>query len=146
MQVAYAEAKNDWPLWSAEDSVVRFLEALVNDDIDLARTMLDPDVTFANVSLRTLRGRARVMRMIERLARSSVHYDVTVHHVSACGSVVLVERTDALTWHGLRMRFWVCAHFEVRDRRIVVWRDYFDWLTVARSIVGAIFRGRVRSE
>jgi len=146
MQVAYAEARNDWLLWSAEDSVVRFLEALVNDDVDLARTMLDPDVTFANVSLRTLRGRARVMRMIERLARSRVHYDVTVHHISASGSVVLVERTDALTWRGLRMRFWVCAHFEVRDRRIVVWRDYFDWFDVAKSIVGAVFRGPRRAE
>lgn len=146
MQVAYAEAKNDWPLWSAQDSVVRFLEALVNDDIDLARTMLDPDVTFANVSMRTLRGRARVMQMIERLARSSVHFDVTLHHVSACGRVVLVERTDALTWRGMCMRFWVCAHFEVRERRIVVWRDYFDWFIVTKSVLGAILGFGRRSE
>lgn len=146
MQVAHVEAGNDWFLWSAQDSVVRFLDALVADDVDLAQTMLAPAVTFANVSLRTLRGRARVMRMVERMAKSTVRYDIAVHHVSAAGAMVLVERTDSMSWRGLRISFWVCSHFEVRDRRIVVWRDYFDWLDVARSIVAAVFRGPRRAE
>jgi limonene-1,2-epoxide hydrolase len=35
--------------------------------------------------------------------------------------------TDVLGANGQRIEFWVWGAFEVRDERIVVWHDYFDW-------------------
>jgi len=45
--------------------------------------------------------------------------------------------------------FWVCGTFEVRDGKIVLWRDYFDWGTflmagvrgLGRALLGAGRRG-----
>ena len=58
----------------------------------------------------------------------------------------MTERTDALEAHRFRAEFWVCGAFEVREGKILLWRDYFDWPTVTvatakgavRAAVGAV--------
>jgi len=50
---------------------------------------------------------------------------------------------------GVAAEFWVCGTFEVRDGKIVLWRDYFDWGTflmagvrgLGRALLGAGRRG-----
>ena len=39
---------------------------------------------------------------------------------------------------GFAQRFWVYGRFELRDGRIAVWRDAFDWLDLAVSFVRGI--------
>ncbi|HMS72149.1 MAG TPA: limonene-1,2-epoxide hydrolase family protein, partial [Baekduia sp.] len=60
-----------------------------------------------------------------------------VHFVNtaATGNVVLTERVDALGVGRFEQRFWVYGRFEVRDGKIAVWRDSFDWLDITVSIV-----------
>jgi Limonene-1,2-epoxide hydrolase catalytic domain len=66
-----------------------------------------------------------------------------VHAISADGPSVLTERTDVLKFRRLRIQFWVCGRFDVHDGQIVLWRDYFDHLTVlaatVRGLVGTVF-------
>ena len=42
---------------------------------------------------------------------------------------MLTERVDVLRYRAVAVEFWVCGTFEVRDGRIALWRDYFDWTT-----------------
>jgi limonene-1,2-epoxide hydrolase len=121
--------------------VVRsFLLALQDDDLERALALLHEDAAWINVSLPAVRGR----RAIERICRLSLKagggFRVYFHAIAADGDVVLTERSDALTLGRFEQRFWVVGRFEVRDGRIAVWRDAFDWgdLTVGllRGLAG----------
>ena len=55
--------------------------------------------------------------------------------MAADGNTVLTERTDALIFGRVRLNFWVCGVFEVRDGRITLWRDYFDLFDMTKALV-----------
>ena len=116
--------------------VVDFLEALADADVERAMDLLSEDAVWINVSLPAVRGRRQIERLMrlgyDRLgARFRVHF----HHVAADGGVVITERTDAIGIGRVEQRFWVYGRFEVRDGRIAVWRDSFDWADYGMSIV-----------
>jgi limonene-1,2-epoxide hydrolase len=120
---------------SATRVVVDFLQALAVPDVPRAMEMLTDDAVWINVSLPAVRGRARIERLMrmgyERGARFRVHF----HNVAADGEVVLTERSDAIGLGRFEQRFWVYGRFEVRDGRIAVWRDSFDWADYGMSIL-----------
>ncbi|HEY1989965.1 MAG TPA: limonene-1,2-epoxide hydrolase family protein [Acidimicrobiales bacterium] len=123
--------------------VRQFLEALAAGDLDGATDLLAPDVEYINVSMPTIRGRDRVRRVLgAAMGLPGAGFEVYFHAISSDHGAVLTERTDVLTWGGLRMQFWVCGRFDVRDGEIVLWKDYFDWanLTIAmlRGLVGLV--------
>jgi limonene-1,2-epoxide hydrolase len=127
-------------------AVVRaFLEALAADDLDGALALLAEDVVWINVSLPAVRGRRAVERICRLSLRAGGGFRVHFHAIAAEGDVVLTERTDALTLGRFEQRFWVMGRFEVRDGRIAVWRDSFDWgdLTVGllRGLAGVVSPG-----
>jgi limonene-1,2-epoxide hydrolase len=119
--------------------VVDFLEALAADDTDRALDLLTEDAVWINVSLPTVHGRRRIERLLrlgsDRLgARFRVHF----HNVASDGDTVLTERTDAIGIGRLEQRFWVYGRFELRDGRIAVWRDSFDWLDYSVSLLRGV--------
>ena len=119
--------------------VERFLGALELMDIDAAVALLDPDVTYQNVPFPAARGAGAVERQLRWLARYGRAFEVRWHNVAANGAVVLTERTDVLTFGPVSGAFWVCGTFEVRDGRILLWRDRFDFLDFTWSFVrGAV--------
>lgn len=121
-----------------KSTVTSFLTALERGDVEGALTFVDPDVVYQNVPLRPARGIAAVEKQLRLLTRYRIGFEARVHHIAADGPVVLTERTDVLRSGAWDARFWVCGTFEVRDDRIVLWRDYFDWATVlASSVRGA---------
>jgi len=67
---------------------------------------------------------------------------VKIHRIAVNGASVLTERTDVLVVGPVRLQFWVCGVFEVRDGRITLWRDYFDMFdftkAVVRGVLGAV--------
>lgn len=119
-----------------------FLTALEAGDVDGAVALLDEDVEYVNVSLPAIHGRRRVER-VARLTfdRLGAGFRVHFHNVAAEGGTVLTERTDELAFGRVHQRFWVYGRFEVRDGRITVWRDSFDWadllVGLVRGIAGA---------
>jgi limonene-1,2-epoxide hydrolase len=60
--------------------------------------------------------------------RPRLGFRVHFHNIAAEGDVVLTERTDELAFGPVVARIWVWGRFELRDGRIAVWRDSFDWL------------------
>ncbi len=124
--------------------VERFLNLLRAEDIDGAAELLAQDVEYVNVGLPTVRGRERVRRLLRAtLGLDGAGFEVYLHTISASGPSVLTERTDVMKLGRLRIQFWVCGRFDIRDGQIVLWRDYFDqlnfWVATARGLLGTIF-------
>jgi limonene-1,2-epoxide hydrolase len=125
------------PTDSASAISREFLELLAAEDLDGALALLDEQVVYSNVSLPTVRGRSGVERLFRPLLGRSgfrVHFHAIGADVYDPG-VVLTERTDALIFGPVHLQFWVYGRFEVRNGRIVLWRDSFDW---GDMIVGSI--------
>lgn len=119
---------------STPQSVVeQFLRALEQKDHDTIAALLAPDLLYTNVSLPSLRGGQRVAKLFKLLLNEQMGFAVQTHQIAVDGDMVLTERTDLITAGPLHMAFWVCGTFQVRDGQIVLWRDYFDWLAVARG-------------
>ena len=130
-----------------EVQVVRdFLRALERLDVDAAVALLDDEILYQNVPLPPARGRRAVERQLRMLERYGSGFEAHIHNIAADGDVVLTERTDVIEIGRLRADFWVCGTFEVRDGRIVLWRDYFDFANLTwaflRGAVRALFAGR----
>jgi limonene-1,2-epoxide hydrolase len=123
-------------------TVRTFLEALQAGDLDAALPLLTEDAVWINVSLPAVRGRNKIER-INRLGLEKLGggFRVHFHNIAAEGDTVLTERTDAIRLGRVEQRFWVYGRFEMRDGRIAVWRDSFDWgdivVSLLRGIAGA---------
>ncbi len=111
------------------------MAALAAPDLDLAMSLLADDVTYTNVGLPTLRGRERVAKVLGGLSGPNASFEVYLHSISADGAVVLTERTDVIVVGPLRTQFWVWGRFDVRDGRITLWRDSFDFVDITRGLV-----------
>ena len=115
-------------------TVTTFLQALERLDLEAALDLLADDVLYQNVSLPPARGRRAVAKQLGLFARHVTRFRAVNHRIVGDGSTVLTERTDIITVRRFRAEFWVCGTFEVRDGKIVLWRDYFDW---ANLLAGA---------
>ncbi len=116
--------------------VERFLDHLRTvTDSDAAAELLAADVEYENSWLPTVHGRERVRRLFQVLDRIGTGVEMHVQAISADGSSVLTERTDVLKWGPLRIQFWICGRFDVHDGQIVVWREYYDPLTILAATV-----------
>lgn len=114
---------------TAEIEVVQaFLGALERLDIDAAVDLLDRAVVYQNVPLPSARGIDAVEKQLRFMGRYGTGFEVVHHNIAANGAVVLTERTDILTVGPIDAAFWVCGTFEVRDGKITLWRDRFDFV------------------
>lgn len=139
MSIWSEESSNGATPLAVSDSAVgivrRFLSALADDDVAGAVALIDDDIVYENVGLPTIRGKRRFERAFLSFQRSKLGFDVRIHRIAEENGAVLTERTDAIYLGGYRSQFWVCGTFEVRDGLITLWRDYFDFWAVTRSMV-----------
>ncbi|MEN8274301.1 nuclear transport factor 2 family protein [Acinetobacter seifertii] len=119
----------------SEDIVERFLNALMQQDHVTISELLHPDIVYTNVSLPTFKGGKRVAGLIKLALSNARKLKVKNHQLVAKENIVLTERTDILEIGPLHVGFWVCGTFEVEDGKIILWRDYFDWLNVSKGLI-----------
>ncbi|HSS25522.1 MAG TPA: limonene-1,2-epoxide hydrolase family protein [Mycobacterium sp.] len=115
-------------------TVEGFLNALQEEDFETADAALDDDLVYENVGLSRIRGGRRTMKLLRRM-EGRMRFEVKIHRVAADGAAVLTERTDALIFGPLRVQFWACGIFEVRNGRIILWRDYVDVYDMFKGFV-----------
>jgi limonene-1,2-epoxide hydrolase len=115
--------------------VEAFLGALAAADFTTAGDLLDEHVVYVNVGMPTVRGRRRTVQVLRPLARPGLSFEVYLHAIAANGASVLTDRTDVLVFGRCRFQFWVTGRFDVRDGRITLWRDSFDYVDILRAIV-----------
>jgi limonene-1,2-epoxide hydrolase len=135
------------PSAALSDSAVveALLSALCSGDLDGALALLADDIEYQNVPLPRDLGKAQVERTLRQFQRLTPTFDVTVHHIAERDGFVLTERTDYLRGPWLDLGFWVCGTFQVRDGKIVLWRDYFDLATLAWQALTSPFRRLLRA-
>nr|WP_230594046.1 MULTISPECIES: limonene-1,2-epoxide hydrolase family protein [Rhodococcus] len=124
----------------ANEVVEGMFDALRNRDVEKVVDRLDDAVVWHNVGLPRVRGVRRVGKFMRLLAKPQYGFDVTIHNIASDGDTVLTERTDVLIWRRLRIEFWVCGTFELRDGKILVWRDYFDNLDFLEGLIKGALR------
>jgi len=125
---------------SSEIAVVEeFLAALGRLDVDRAVELLAPDVVYQNVPFPPARGLRAVEQQLRGLGRYASGFEAINHHIASNGPVVLTERTDVITVGRWRSAFWVCGTFEVRDGRITLWRDRFDFADLTWAMLRGAF-------
>jgi limonene-1,2-epoxide hydrolase len=123
-----------------EMEVVRsFLKALEAQDLDHALTYISDEVEYQNMPLPALRGPKGIRRILRPTVKAS-GFEARINKIAANGETVLTERTDAVLVGPVRIPFQVCGTFEVRDERIVLWRDTFDWTS---GLVNCLIAGPV---
>ncbi len=118
--------------------VEAFLAAMSRPDLEAAMALVDDSIAYTNVSLPTMNGAAKVRKFLSGIEGPDGGFGVTMHAIAADGPTVLTERTDLIVARGVKVQLWVCGRFEVHDGKITVWRDYFDWLDIARAAARGI--------
>jgi limonene-1,2-epoxide hydrolase len=126
-----------------EAVVTAFLAAMEALDVDLALTYASDDIVYQNVPLPPARGMRAFERQVRVMVKYGTGFEAQIHNIAATGPIVLTERTDVLKVGAWEASFWVCGTFEVRDGKIVLWRDYFDWTTFAAAAVKGAARAAV---
>ena len=130
-------AKDDAPIATVET----FLKALAAQDLELATALMHDDIVYQNVPLPADRGKPAVIRTLKSFERLVTKFEVTVVNIAANGPIVLTERIDVLSGPWVYLDIWVCGTFEVREGKIVLWRDYFDLAATAGKLaVGPLRR------
>ena len=123
------------------ETVTAFLAALERLDLGAALALACDDMVYQNVPLPPARGITAVEKQLRWMLTHFTGFEARISHLAADGPIVLTERTDVLKYRAWAAEFWVCGTFEVRDGRIALWRDYFDW--GAFVVAGARGLGRV---
>jgi limonene-1,2-epoxide hydrolase len=119
-----------------------FLNAVQDEDFDTMTALLDETLRYENVGLPTIHGGRRTVELFKRM-KGRFSFEVRIHRIAAVDAIVLTERTDVFVAGPLRVQFWACGVFEVRDGRITLWRDHMDFFDIAKATVhamaGAVF-------
>ncbi|MGL6235716.1 MAG: limonene-1,2-epoxide hydrolase family protein [Segniliparus sp.] len=131
------------PRTESKEVVLDFLQALHDFDLQATVDLVDERIDYVNVSASRIRGKKAFSSAIRRFYQlSSAGFDVVVLNIAQDGGVVLTERLDTLKIGPVHSQFWVLGRFEVKDGKITVWRDYFDFVNVVlgvlRGLVGAV--------
>lgn len=116
--------------------VKAFLYAVMRDkDFDRVSELIAEDVVYENVGYSTMRGGRRLVTTFRNMSARmpAIGWDVRFHRVVSDGPTVLTERTDSIVIGRFQAHFWVCGVFELRDGRVVLWRDYFDLADMAKG-------------
>ncbi|WP_019204359.1 limonene-1,2-epoxide hydrolase family protein [Tsukamurella sp. 1534] len=122
-----------------DQAIVRkFLADMADARVDEAIAAFDEDVVYTNVGLPTVRGKRRAGGVIRLLSRPGLGFGVEIISSAAENGTVLTERVDELRVGPLAVRFWVCGRFDVRDGRIVLWRDYFDNVDIVKGVIRGV--------
>lgn len=124
--------------------VVSFFRALEAFDIDRAMELLGDEIVYQNYPLPPARGRVQVERTLRLLPRIATLFQVRMIHVAERDGVVLTERTDVIRGPVLDLELWVLGTFEVRDGKIVMWRDRFDTAAFTLQLLTSPLRRLLR--
>ncbi len=109
-----------------EDVVRAELNAWHGLDVDEIVSHFHPDGVWDNVALGAHHGHKEIRASVEGYVRRTESADLRLLNVAVNGNVVLTERIDTMVYDGREISARCMGAFEVRDDKIVAWRDYFN--------------------
>lgn len=122
---------------STPDSLVReFLSRLIAKNIDSAAELVSADFEYDNVPMGKSFGPDGLRSTLGPFFGMCTGVDWEILRQTSSGDLahgtVLNERDDRVEIHGEWRSLPVAGVFEIRDARIVLWRDYFDGPTIVK--------------
>jgi limonene-1,2-epoxide hydrolase len=115
--------------------VSAFLHALESRQIDLALTMVSPDVEWDNVPMGRVVGPDGIRKVVSSgVTAAAERLEWIINRQISSGSTVCNERLDRFLVRGSWIEIAVAGIFEIRDGKIALWRDYFDRETFLKQL------------
>ena len=109
------------------DFILEFIHAQANHDIDELMEFFAADCIYHNIPMAPVTGTEAIRKTLEALSGMAEEVEWVAHQVAENeAGVVLTERTDRFKIAGRWIELPVMGTFEVHDRKITAWRDYFD--------------------
>ena len=121
---------------TAADVVRDFCSAIDRKDLAAVEALLDEDVVYHNVGSEPAIGRDASLAAVKFQFDAFDPIAFRIRNLVADGNTVLTERIDEITANGVKAPVPVMGTFEVRDGRIVQWRDYFDMGLTGKLMAG----------
>jgi limonene-1,2-epoxide hydrolase len=123
---------------NATDTVLRLVELINRRDLERALALFTQETVYHNMPVDPLYGVEGVRQILEPFVRGSEEIEWVLHNVAVSESgAVLTERTDRFKLNGQWIALPVMGVFEVRDEKIIAWRDYYDSVDVERQMGAA---------
>jgi limonene-1,2-epoxide hydrolase len=117
------------------DVVAAFIAAVERKDLDAAVGLLAEDVSYENVPMDPIVGRAAVRATLEAFLAPTGRVEWPVLRQLVVGDTVVNERLDRFEIGDGWLELPVAGVFEVDAAgRIRLWRDYFDMTTYTRQL------------
>jgi limonene-1,2-epoxide hydrolase len=108
-----------------EKIVTDFLAAWPRKNVDELMSYFAPDAVYHNIPVPPVEGADAIRKVFEAFVASfSVVLDVV--NIASKGDLVFTERVDRFVSKGKKFDLPVNGVFELRDGKIVSFRDYFD--------------------
>lgn len=109
------------------DALIRsFCSIWAARDLDEILSYFTEDATYHNMPLEPAVGTDAIRGVLDTLMTMTSDLEFEIVRQLVDGDVVMNERIDTMTIDGRTIELPVAGAFEVRDGRIVAWRDYFD--------------------
>jgi limonene-1,2-epoxide hydrolase len=118
------------------DVVGEFCAAMDHKDLAAVDALLADDVVYHNIGSEPAVGREATLAAVKFLFDMFDPIKFRLRNIAVDGDVVLTERVDEITANGITAPVPVMGTFEIRDGRIVAWRDYFDMTLTGKLMSG----------
>lgn len=112
-----------------EQLILDFCNAWSRRNIDELLGYFTPDAVYHNIPLEPLKGIDAIRSTLEMFAAPAEHIEFEMLALASNGDLVFTERVDRFRILGKDVALPVAGVFEVRNGKIVAWRDYFDMQT-----------------
>ena len=119
-------------------SVRSTLDAMCRLDADAALAHFADDAVWLSPPLPLIRGKKAIERGLRLLIRSLRAYAYRDAKWATEGDRIFVERTEDLSFGPFTIELPVNSVIELREGKIVAWRDYYDSITFLLNLI----RGR----
>lgn len=111
---------------TAEEIVRAEIAAWGSNDVDAVMAHFADDATFdIGPDWPRLQGRDAIHEMMKTFFAGGKCVDLKVEYLAVDRNVVLMERTDYWEVNGQQMSWPVMGAYEVKDEKIVRWREFF---------------------
>lgn len=121
---------------AAETRVRTFCAAWDRRDLAAIVEVMDANIVYWNVPAPPVHGLEAVRAFLAPLIADTIAIEFELHAVvaSAAGDKVLTERLDRLTFASGVLEIPVMGIFELRNERIVAWREYADFASIGEAV------------
>jgi len=116
--------------------ITNFIEAWNQMDFDSISKALDENIFYHNIPMEPIQGKEATLGFLMSLTDcESIFWELLF--IAENEGVVLTERVDNFNYKdGRKISLPVMGTFEIKDDKIIKWRDYFDLSTFQKQIMG----------